>query len=268
MTTTFGQSPFVSALSSDTPSFGMFAMMESALSSALVARSGFDFLVIDLQHSPFDLRRVEAVIGSCVGTSCSPIARVHPDRPDQIGWVLDMGAHGVVVPLVNSPDDARKAIDACRYPPRGRRSIGAVRNLMYRGDSYLDAADDDVACVVQIEHVDALDNLDSILDVGDIDAIMPGHIDLARSMGYTLRYGPSEALPAEVSQALTAINESARKRSIPVIPVPGSMPEIEKALADGHRIVCCSTDFHTFKAAVEQRIADCRRLASEAVPAN
>lgn len=261
MTTTFDSSTFKIALTGEAVSFGMFAMLDSSLSSALLARSGYDFLIIDVQHSPFDLRRIESVIGSCGGTSCSPLARVQPERPDQIGWLLDMGVHGVVVPLVNSEEDARRAVDACRYPPRGRRSIGAVRNSMYRGDAYLDVADDDVACVVQIEHVDALDNLDSILDVEGIDAVMPGHIDLARSMGYSLRYGPSAGIPDEVTSAIKVINDAARKRSIPVVPVPGSLAEIETAISDGHRIICCSTDFHTFQAAIDQRLDECRRLA-------
>lgn len=263
--TTFDPSTFKAGLAGEKISFGMFAMLDSSLSSALLARSGYDFLVIDLQHSPFDLRRVESVIGSCVGTSCSPLARVHPGRPDEIGWILDMGVHGVVVPLVNSRDDARRAVDACRYPPKGRRSIGAVRNLMYRGDAYLDVADNDVACVVQIEHVDALENLGSILDVEGIDAVMPGHIDLARSMGYSLRYGPSEGIPVEVTAAIKVINDAALKRSIPVVPVPGSLAEVENALLEGHRTICCSTDFHTFKAAIEQRVTECRRLAEAAV---
>ncbi|WP_257016288.1 HpcH/HpaI aldolase/citrate lyase family protein [Rhodococcus sp. ACS1] len=236
-------------------------MLDSALTCALLSRSGYEFLVVDLQHSPFDVRRIEAVIGSCVGTTCSPLARVLPGRPDQIGWILDLGAHGVVVPLVNTPDDAKRAIDQCKYPPRGRRSIGAVRNLMFRGADYADVADDDVACIIQIEHVDALANLDSILDVGDIDAIMPGHIDLARSMGYKLQYGPA-SIPTEVTAAIAEIEQAAKKRSIPVIPVPGSLPEIEVALAKGHRVICCGTDFHTFRAAIERQIQDCRDLAA------
>ncbi|MFF0145641.1 aldolase/citrate lyase family protein [Amycolatopsis sulphurea] len=95
-------------------------------------------------------------------------------RPDQIEWVLDQGADGVMVP----PGEQRRGRAARRYPPRGSRSVGGVRNLLERGPGYLSGADD-VVCIVQIEHVAALSNLDENLAVPGIDLVTPGHVDLA-----------------------------------------------------------------------------------------
>ncbi|WP_406724495.1 aldolase/citrate lyase family protein [Streptomyces sp. GD-15H] len=251
--------PFRSLLNSDETGFGTFGMLDSSMSAMVLARLGYQFLVLDVQHSPFDLRQIESAVAACVGTPCSPLARVLPDRPDQIGWVLDLGVDGVVVPLVNSPEAAAQAVSACRYPPTGRRSMGAVRNILVRGEAYPDDADGDVACVIQIEHIDAIANIDAILDVEGIDAIMPGHIDLARSMGHRLSYGPSvsNAVPQDVIDALRVVEDAGRKRSIPVIPVTGGSAEVGSALAAGHRVICCNTDFHALKNAAAEQLTQC-----------
>jgi 4-hydroxy-2-oxoheptanedioate aldolase len=244
---------------------GMFVMLDGGASARLLAHIGYDFVVFDLQHGAIDLAGIEAVLGSVKGTPCTPIARVHPRRPDQIEWVLDLGAHGVVVPMVNSAEDARLATNACRYPPRGRRSVAALRNILVRGPDYTEQANSDVMCIVQIEHVDAVERIDEILDVEGVDAVMPGHVDLAASMGYAMNYGSSvsNTVPAEVAQAMARIESACAARSIPVIPVTGTSEEFAQAWNKGQRIVCANTDFHLFLAAARAQLTACRRIAQQ-----
>lgn len=256
------------AIDEGRPAIGMFVMMDGAASARLLAHVGYDFIIFDLQHGAIDLAGIESALAGCKGTPCSPIARVHPRRADQIEWALDLGAHGIVMPMVNSADDAALAAAACRYAPRGKRSVAALRNVLQRGPDYMHRANDDVVCIVQIEHIDAVDRIDEILDVEGIDAVMPGHVDLAMSMGHTLSYGSSvsNTVPAAVSQAVARIEAACAARSLPVIPVTGTTQEFGRAFDLGQRIVCTNTDFHLFLAAATSQLTTCRAIVEAALP--
>lgn len=251
------------AIDQGRPAVGMLVMLDGGASARVLAHLGYDFLVFDLQHGAIDLAGIEAVLAGVMGTPCTPVARVHARRPDQIEWVLDLGAHGVVVPMVMSAEDAALATAACRYPPRGRRSVAALRNVLVRGSDYMHQANDDVVCIIQIEHIEAVQRIDEILDVQGIDAVLPGHVDLALSMGHTMRYGASvsNTVPTEVAQAMARIEAACAARSIPVIPVTGSTQEFELAMQRGQRIACCNTDFHLFMGAASAQLAACRAIA-------
>lgn len=241
----------------------MLVMLDGGATARLLAHIGYDFVICDLQHGAMDLTGIEAVLAGVKGTAATPLVRVPPRRPDQIEWVLDLGAHGVVVPMVNSATDAEMATGACRYPPRGRRSVAALRNILERGSDYLQHANDDVVCIIQIEHIDAVERIDEILDVEGIDAVLPGHVDLALSMGHALNHGSSvsNVVPAEVGQAMAHIEAACSARSIPVIPVTGTIEQFERAHGAGHKIVCCNTDFHLFLGAAAAQLTACRSIS-------
>ncbi len=254
-----------SAIDSGASATGMLVMMDGGASARILAHLGYDFIVFDLQHGAIDLAGIEAVLAGAKGTDCTPIARVAARRPDQIEWVLDLGAQGVVVPMVNSAADARLAVDACRYPPRGRRSVAALRNVLQRGNDYMHEANDDVVCIIQIEHIEAVDRIEDILAVEGIDAVLPGHVDLALSMGHTLDYGStvSNTVPAPVAEAMARIDRACAARKIPVIPVAGTPAEFEQAQRRGHRIACCNTDFHLFLNAAREQLQACRAITQK-----
>lgn len=253
-------SPLRAAIDGGLPAIGMFAMMDGGASARILAHLGYDFIVFDLQHSAYDLAGIEAVLGGVKGTDCAPIARVRSRRPDQIEWVLDIGAHGVVVPMVNSAADARMAVQACRYPPHGRRSVAALRNVLQRGSGYMHAANDDVLCIIQIEHIEAVERIDEILAVDGVDAVMPGHVDLALSMGHALNYGSSvsNTVPAAGTDALECVERACADRKLPLIPVAGNPAEFALAQQRGQRIACCNTDFHLFLQAAGAQLQACR----------
>jgi 2-keto-3-deoxy-L-rhamnonate aldolase RhmA len=168
--------------------------------------------------------------------------------------------------MVNSAADAALATAACRYPPRGRRSVAALRNVLVRGSDYMHEANDDVVCIIQIEHIEAVERIDEILDVEGIDAVLPGHVDLALSMGHAMNYGSSvsNTVPPAVAEAMARVDAACVRRGIPVIPVAGTTQEFEHAFRRGQRIACCNTDFHLFLNAASTQLAACRTIQAQA----
>ena len=257
--------PLRAALDTGAPALGTLVLLETGATARVLARCGYDFVVFDTQHAAFDVTRAESLLNAVRGTGCAALARVHPGRPDQIEHHLDLGAHGVVVPMVSSAADARHATAACRFPPNGRRSVGGMRNLLERDPDYPAHADQDVVCVIQIEEADALDRLDEILAVPGIDAVMPGPVDLARSMGHVIRYGfpVPEAVASVIAEAERHIDDRCAARGIPVIPPTGTREEFSRAVERGHRIICFSSDLHLLQAAATDHAETCAKALAD-----
>jgi len=149
-----------------------------------MARAGFDALVLDMQHGmaigPDRAATALQVIGQ---TDTVPVVRVPWNEPVPIQYVLDAGAYGVIVPMVNTAEEARKAAGACRYPPIGYRSNGANRARFYGGSDYFSHANQEVICLVMIETAEAVENLEEIAKVPGVDGFYVGPTDLAISLG-------------------------------------------------------------------------------------
>jgi 2-keto-3-deoxy-L-rhamnonate aldolase RhmA len=148
----------------------------------LLSRIGFDWLLLDAEHGPLDYQTMQMMMQSMKDTACVPIVRTQWNDPVVIKRVLDMGAYGVLIPWVNTKEEAEKAVRACKYPPVGLRGYGPRRALMLDPD-YYKTANDELLISVQIETQTALDNLDEILSVDGIDACYIGPYDLSCSLG-------------------------------------------------------------------------------------
>lgn len=164
---------------------GSWIQLPDVFSAEIMAKSGFDWLAIDLEHGLIDLEttfRLIQTIGLC---GVVPIVRLHVNDATTIRRVMDAGAGGVIVPMVNSAQDAQQAVAAVKYPPDGHRSygLGRAHGFGQNFEQYLKNNNTSSLVVVQIEHREALDNLDAILKVPGIDAIMIGPYDLSGSMG-------------------------------------------------------------------------------------
>jgi 2-keto-3-deoxy-L-rhamnonate aldolase RhmA len=166
-------------------SIGSWIQFPDVFSAEIMAKAGFDWLAIDMEHGLIDLSCAYKLI-QVIGLSGSiPLVRLNENDPSAIRRVMDAGAGGVIVPMVNSAEDARKALDAVKYPPEGKRSFGFGRVHKYgkEFESYIRKANESSIVVVQIEHVSVLDNLDSVLNLKGIDACIIGPYDLSGSMG-------------------------------------------------------------------------------------
>ena len=167
----------------DEPTFGVWLSACSAFLTEHVAAVGFDWLLVDGEHSAVDLQTMVQMFQAISTAESVPLARVSSNDPVQIKRVLDSGAYGVVIPMVNSQEEAALAVSACRYPPEGQRGFGPWRATLYGGRDYVRHANREIACIIQIETVRAVEEIHEILSVPGIDAVMIGPTDLAMDMG-------------------------------------------------------------------------------------
>lgn len=151
----------------------------------IMARAGFDWLVVDLEHSVITIREAEELIRIIELCGVTPLVRVSANEPVQIKRVMDAGAHGVVVPMVNGREDARRAVASVKYPPQGTRGVGLARAQGYgtRFDEYRTWLERESLVIVQVEHGCAVENLSSILEVDGVDGFLVGPYDLSGSLG-------------------------------------------------------------------------------------
>jgi 4-hydroxy-2-oxoheptanedioate aldolase len=167
------------------PAIGASAGLGSPLAVEILSRAGFDLVLVDTQHGAWDdVSTLLAVRSICLGPAV-PMARVRQNDFAAIGKALDSGMLGIVVPLVNTAEDAQAAAYAARYPPRGGRSVGAYGTALH-GAGYAQEINDEVFLAVQIESAQAVERADEILAVDGIDGCWIGPGDLANTMGVDL----------------------------------------------------------------------------------
>ena len=165
--------------------FGCWVTVGHPLIPELLAPAGFDWLCVDMEHSSIDLGDLLPLLISIEANGMVPLVRVGENNANLIKRVMDAGAYGVIVPNVNSALEAQNAVDAVKYPPQGRRGVGLYRAQGYgcRFDEYKRWLTRESVVIVQIEHKDALQDIDAIFAVKGIDAFMIGPYDLSGSMG-------------------------------------------------------------------------------------
>jgi len=166
---------------------GSWVQIGHPVSAEVFARAGFDWVCVDLEHGVIDLESTADIFRAMSGFDCVPVARLPLNDPIWIRRVLDTGARGLIIPMVKTAAEAEAAIREAKYPPRGTRGFGYSRANLYGADfdSYIASANDEIAMVMQIEHKDAIANLDAILQVEGVDGVFIGPLDLSGSMGIT-----------------------------------------------------------------------------------
>lgn len=150
-------------------------------SAELMAKAGFDWLLIDMEHFPLGREALRTILMACTGSDSAAVVRVPTNSREYISAALDLGAQGVMIPMINSLADAQKAVEFSRYPPRGRRGMGPIRASNYMSDfeRYRKEANDELALFVQIETPEGVANASQILSVEGIDGLFIGNGDLA-----------------------------------------------------------------------------------------
>jgi 4-hydroxy-2-oxoheptanedioate aldolase len=166
---------------------GAWLSVPSSFSAEVMAHQGFDWLCIDMQHGVIDYQVALTMLQAIGSTDTIPFVRVPWNEFGIIGKVLDAGALGVIIPMVNSVEEALQAVAACRYFPLGSRSYGPTRAAYYAGSDYFGDANNQVACIPMIETRQAVERLDDILSVPGIDAVYVGPADLSITLGQAPR---------------------------------------------------------------------------------
>ncbi len=231
-------------LESGEPSIGTWLSLPSPEVAEYTSRLGFDWLVVDTEHNAIDIRTLGNMFSAMIGSSTAPMVRIPWNDPQNFKRVLDAGAWGVVVPMVNSKEEAERAVDATRYHPMGKRSVGGGRPAITFGTTsseYFQHANDEVLLVVQIEHIEGVENVDEIFSVPGIDACFIGPNDLAASMGLGLGV-PLEFDHPRVVEAEAHVRESAVKHGI----APGihcsSAQAVNQRIAEGFQFCAMASE--------------------------
>lgn len=206
------KNPLKAKLAKNQQTFGCWVTLAHPLIPEILAPAGFDWLAVDMEHSSIDISSLLPIIISIEHNGMVPLVRVGENNPNFIKRVMDAGAYGVIVPNVNTPDEARAAVSAVKYPPRGTRGVGLYRAQCYgrKFEEYKKWLAKESVVIVQIEHIDAVDCIDEIFAVPGIDAFLIGPYDLSGSMGM-----PGALTHSRVEKAITRVMEAARKRGIP-----------------------------------------------------
>ena len=178
----------------------------------IMATAGFDWLVLDMEHSVLELSEIQMLIQVLDMQKCPAIVRLTSNHPDQIKRVMDAGANGIMVPMIQSAADAESAVQSVYYPPRGKRGVGLARAQGYGAEfqQYRDWLEKNAVIVAMIEHIDAVNAIDSILSVDGIDAYIIGPYDLSGSMGHI-----GELNHPEVASAIEKVLEAGKRLGKP-----------------------------------------------------
>ena len=224
---------------------GAVSQLPSTALVEIVGLSGFDFVVIDTEHGLYDIETAGELIRAAHGAGLSALVRVAKNDDTLILKALDMGAQGVVVPHIDSPQAAQQAADACRYAPRGHRgACPLVRANDYGlGDwkTFQAAADQSTLLVLLIEDLTGVDHIDEILQVEGVDVVWLGAFDMSVSAGYQ-----GDVTHETIQQAMDRLLASCKKHRIPVMHTATNGPDLESWINRGVQLVVQSADSVVF----------------------
>lgn len=191
---------------------GSWIMMGNQMSVEVMALAGFEWLVVDIEHTSISMETAQILIATIQANNMKALVRVSKNEEVVIKKVLDMGADGIIVPMVNSKEDAKQAVGFAKYPPFGKRGVGLYRASKYGigFEEYKKWVDEELVIIAQIEHIDAVNNIDEIIQVEGIDGTIIGPYDLSGSMGF-----PGEFEREDVKDAITKVLDSCKKYSLP-----------------------------------------------------
>lgn len=218
--------------------FGTIITIASPEIGEIYSLSGFDWLFIDLEHSVLSLKDAQLILQSTASqTPC--LVRVPSIDKAWIKKALDIGPSGIIIPQVQTAEEVRKAIQLCKYPPEGERSVGIARAQGYgeKFQEYVANANDDTAVIIQIEHKNAVNNIEDITKIKGIDCLFIGPYDLSTSMDKTgLTTDP------DVQNAIMQVKESAQRANIPLGIFGATVEAISPYVQNGFTLIAVGID--------------------------
>tara|TARA_B110000305_G_C19462041_1_gene655185 strand:- start:4946 stop:5734 length:789 start_codon:yes stop_codon:yes gene_type:complete len=231
-----------SKLNSNTLSLGSWITIPSQQVVEIMGTAGLEWLCIDLEHAPISIESACNLIGHIQGNGMQALVRVSKNEEVVIKRVLDAGADGIIVPMIKSKKDAIEAVSYVKYPPTGKRGVGLNRAQKYGCDfkNYKNWTENNVVIIPQIEHIEAVNNLEEILSVKGIDGLIVGPYDLSASMGY-----PGDYNRDDVKKALQKIDLITKKMNKPLgfHVIESNHEMVIKKIVKGYSFIAFSIDF-------------------------
>ena len=224
-------------------SLGSWMSMAHPSIAEILARAGYDWVVVETEHTAIDVSEVLRLIIAIEGAGAVPLVRLAWNDPIQCKAMLDSGAAGVIVPMVNTRADAELAVKAAKYPPMGFRGVGLARAQGYgeHFSEYVTHANADSLLIVQIEHIDAVANIEEILSVPGIDGTFIGPYDLSMSMGLAGQLDHPAVVTAK-ARVLAATKAHGLTAGIHLVHPDRAAADIAAVVAEGYRFIALGTD--------------------------
>lgn len=213
-----------------------FCTIPSAIIPQALAASGADGVVIDMEHGAIDYADVQAMIAATAVTDCAPFVRVVENRADHVKRALDMGAEGIVFPMIRTAEDARRAVASMRYPPDGDRGFGPFIAQSRWNTTMLGYVRDiapQLVCCLLVETRDAVDSIDAICAVEGIDMLIPAQFDLSTDLGVMAQFDHPDFLAA-----IAKIETAAKAANMPLGQVALTREAALAAYTKGYRVTC------------------------------
>ena len=222
---------------------GSWITLGNSSIAEIFSKAGLDWVVVDLEHSVIDISQAADLIRTIDLSGTAPLVRLTSNNSDQIKRVMDAGAHGIIVPMVNNENDAVKAVEYSKYPPYGKRGVGLSRAQNYgvSFNEYKQWAKENLVIIAQIEHIEGVKNLDKIISIKGIDGIIVGPYDLSGSLGF-----PGEFDREDVKKALTKVKEICLEKKFPMgyHVVEPDVELVNSKILEGYTFMAFSTDFY------------------------
>ena len=238
-----------------------WCQIPSSFSAEVMAHMGWDSVTIDMQHGVIDYPNALQMLQAISTTEAVPMARVNWNEPGQIMKILDAGAYGIICPMVSNKEQAEKFAQACMYPPKGYRSYGPIRGLIYGGSDYGEHANNEILKLAMIETAEAIKKLDEIMSTPGIDGIYIGPADLSLAIGEKPGFDKPEGNPTY--EQIVNILKHAKKHNL-VAGIHNAAPEYAQKMIDlGFQLVTVGSDQRYMSAGSREAVSKLKTIKSK-----
>jgi len=236
---------------------GAWLQIASPFTAEIMSQAGFDWLMIDMEHGPGDILTLVSQLQAMKGTDAIALVRAPWNDFVTIKRILDTGVHGLLIPYVNTREEAESAVRACRYPPQGIRGVAGSPRAQGYGQNvqaYLQQANDEVLLITAVETPTAVTNLDDILGVDGVDGIFIGPMDLATNMGHL-----GDPRHPEVQEAIAEIEGKVLESGKVLATISGSWEQAQRLYDKGYQMVTLMADGVSLAKLAVEKVAQFRK---------
>ena len=236
---------------------GTFVQIGHPDITEMLSHAGFDWLLLDGEHGPFGIETMLTMLQAMSGTQTVPIIRVPWNDPVYIKRTLDIGAYGLLIPLVSSKEEAEDAVRSVRYPPRGIRGVGPIRASRYYLDfkEYIATVDKELLVMVQIETKEAVENAEAIISVEGIDAYFIGPMDLSAALGHM-----GDANHPEVTDAISHVLAVGKKAQKVAATYAFSVEDLQKKVEQGFQLISFGSASRLLMGSAQESLAKIKEV--------